>query len=208
MKLSIKHSAHWDIVEEASTQILAGKSATEIKLNTTVSVLCDRSVGWIVQAIEDISDPALIMKAFEMCKVGEFNFSHASLTSQEALGWLRRLPEDDPVLLAELMLPSVPLPAGDAVEEEPFLNVNVYDDCDIPLDVLSDMLHGVSAPGKYSFDAEGGFTHSGDAEKSDAEDDSESEAVEVAPASPVILGRGQRKKTENKRYHSELWEGH
>jgi hypothetical protein len=143
-----------------------------------------------------------------MCKAGEFNFSHASLTSQEALGRLRRLPEDDPVLHAELMLPSVALPAGDAVEEEPFLDVDVYDDCDIPLDVLSDMLHGVSAPGKYSVDAEGGLTRSGDAERSDAEDDSESEAVEVAPASPVILGRGQRKKTENKRYRSELWEGH
>ncbi|KAJ6621668.1 hypothetical protein B0H10DRAFT_2187938 [Mycena sp. CBHHK59/15] len=208
MKLSIKRSAHQDIVEEASVQILAGKSATEIKLNTTVSILRDRSVGWIVQAIKDISDPALIMKAFEMCKAGEFNFSHASLTSQEALGWLRQLPKDDPVLHAELMLSSVPLPAGDAVKEEPFLNVNVYDDCDIPLDVLSDMLHGVSAPGKYSVDAEGGLTCSGDAEKSDAEDDSESEAVEVALASPVILRRGQRKKTENKRYRSELWEGH
>lgn len=118
-----------------------------------------------------------------MCKAGKFDFSHASLTSQAALGRLRRLPEDDPVLHAELMLPSVPLPAGDAVEEEPFLDVDVYDDCDIPLGVLSDMLHGVSAPGKFSIDAEGGIACSGDAEKSDAEDDSESEAVEVAQAS-------------------------
>ena len=44
-----------------------------------------------------------------------------------------------------------------------------------------------------------------------AVDDSESEAVEdveVAPASPAILERGRRKKTENKRYRSELREGH
>ena len=63
------------------------------------------------------------------------------------------------------MLPSVPLPAGDTVEDESFLDVNVYDDCDIPLDVLSDMLHGVSGPGKFSVDAEGGLARSGDAEK-------------------------------------------
>jgi hypothetical protein len=62
LKLSVKRSAHRDIVDEALGQIQAGKPASEIKLNTTIGVLRDRSVGWIVQAVHDINDPAIIQK--------------------------------------------------------------------------------------------------------------------------------------------------
>ncbi|KAJ7113746.1 hypothetical protein C8R43DRAFT_826762, partial [Mycena crocata] len=98
----VKRSAHRDIVEEALSQMEAGKDSAEIRLDTTVGVLRDRSVGWIVQAIKDISDPALIMKSFEMCRAGEYNLSHASLTSVDALARLRRLPMENPALYAEL----------------------------------------------------------------------------------------------------------
>jgi hypothetical protein len=67
LKLSIKRSAHRDIVDEALGQVEAGKSAAEIKLDTTVGVLRDRLVGWIVQAIADISDPKIIMKVHATC---------------------------------------------------------------------------------------------------------------------------------------------
>jgi hypothetical protein len=60
LKLSIKHSAHRDIVHEALRQIKAGKMAHEIRLDTSVGTLRDRSVGWIVQAINDLSDPSII----------------------------------------------------------------------------------------------------------------------------------------------------
>jgi hypothetical protein len=60
LKLSIKRSAHCDIVDEAVGQIKAGKAAHEIRLNTKVGVLRDRSVGWVVQAIDDIDDPTSI----------------------------------------------------------------------------------------------------------------------------------------------------
>ncbi|KAJ6569926.1 hypothetical protein B0H10DRAFT_1710612, partial [Mycena sp. CBHHK59/15] len=139
LKLSIKRSAHRDIVEEALGQIHAGKSTSEIKLNTTVGVLRDRSVGWIVEAIHDLSDPEIIKKAFEMCRTGDYNFSQASLTSPEALERLRRLPDVDSVLHTELTQETAAVPASD-VEEEPFLNLDVYDDCDIPLDVVSGLL--------------------------------------------------------------------
>jgi hypothetical protein len=62
LKLSIKHSAHRDIVDEALSQIQAGTPPSEIKMNTTIGVLRNRSVGWIVQAIHDIDDLAIIMK--------------------------------------------------------------------------------------------------------------------------------------------------
>lgn len=60
LKLSIKRSAHRDIVDEALRQIKAGKVAHDIRLDTTVGTLRDRSVRWIVQAIEDISDPKTV----------------------------------------------------------------------------------------------------------------------------------------------------
>jgi hypothetical protein len=60
LKLSIKRSAHRDLVDEASAQIKAGRVAHEIKIDTTLPTLRDRSIGWIVQAIHDISDPVTI----------------------------------------------------------------------------------------------------------------------------------------------------
>ncbi|KAJ6623830.1 hypothetical protein B0H10DRAFT_2213202 [Mycena sp. CBHHK59/15] len=79
---------------------------------------------------------------------------------------------------------AAPVAASD-VEEEPFLDVDVYDDCDIPFDVAS-----------------GGLARAGDAEKSDAE------AEEEAPIAPVALGRSQRKKMGTMRYQAALWEEH
>jgi hypothetical protein len=62
LKLSIKRSAHRDIVEEALRQIKADKAVHNIKLDTTLGTLRDRSVAWVVQAINDLSDPAVIMR--------------------------------------------------------------------------------------------------------------------------------------------------
>jgi hypothetical protein len=62
LKLSIKRSAHRDVVEEALQQIRAGKPPHEIKLDTTVGTLRNRSVGWVVQAIHDLDDVATITR--------------------------------------------------------------------------------------------------------------------------------------------------
>ncbi|KAF8181379.1 hypothetical protein K438DRAFT_1976101 [Mycena galopus ATCC 62051] len=89
----------------------------------------------------------------------------------------------------------------------PFDRQNVYDDCDTPLDVDSDLLiSGGSAIGtNFSVDENGGITRSGSAEDVDAESESESEVQSVAPA---VLGRGQRKKIVAKRYQGPIWEEH
>ncbi|KAJ6631471.1 hypothetical protein B0H10DRAFT_2183373 [Mycena sp. CBHHK59/15] len=70
------------------------------------------------------------------------------------------------------------------VEEEAFLDV--YHDCDIPLDVLSGLLSpsGSSVtPANFSVNEDGGLARAGDEENSDAE---------AEEAAPVALGRGQR----------------
>lgn len=61
MKLSIKRSAHRDIVDEVSTQIASGRK--EIRLDVTLATLRDRAVGWVVNAIHEISNTVLICKA-------------------------------------------------------------------------------------------------------------------------------------------------
>ncbi|KAJ6537600.1 hypothetical protein B0H10DRAFT_1971726 [Mycena sp. CBHHK59/15] len=154
----------------------------------------------VVEAIHDLSDPEIIKKAFEMCRTGDYNFSQASLTSPEALERLRRLPDVNSVLHTELTQETAAVPASD-VEEEPFLNLDVYDDCDIPLDVVSGLLlsGGSSIAANFAVNQDGGLARAGDAEKSDAETDE---------AAPVVLGRGQRKKIVNTRYEASLWEGH
>jgi hypothetical protein len=43
-------------------QIKDGKAVHNIKLDTTVGTLRDRSVSWIVQAINDLNNPAVIMR--------------------------------------------------------------------------------------------------------------------------------------------------
>ncbi|KAF8187559.1 hypothetical protein K438DRAFT_1595277, partial [Mycena galopus ATCC 62051] len=60
LKLSIKRSAHRDVVDEALQQIKADTPPHAIKLDTTVTTLRDRSVGWVVQAILDLSDSTTI----------------------------------------------------------------------------------------------------------------------------------------------------
>ncbi|KAF8172178.1 hypothetical protein K438DRAFT_1940517 [Mycena galopus ATCC 62051] len=135
------------------------------------------------------------MKAFEMCCVGDSNLSHASLTSSQTLGRLRRLPKDNPALHTELTQSAAKdemtavIPNSD-VQEEMFLQQEVYDDCDIPLDVVSDLVGGSSFLGNFAVGDDGGLTRAGDAETSDPE-------LEDADIVPAALGRGQRKKVAN-----------
>ena len=59
LKLSLKRSAHRDVVKEVSDQISAGE---DIKLDTTIGTLRNRSVGWIANAMTDINDKDLVKK--------------------------------------------------------------------------------------------------------------------------------------------------
>ncbi|KAJ7038746.1 hypothetical protein C8F04DRAFT_1255666 [Mycena alexandri] len=179
----------------------------EIRLDTTVGTLRDRSVGWVVQAIEDLSDPAVVTKAWEMCTVGEWNLSQASLTSPAALSVLRELCTTNPILYDALNQASTSaiIVGGDV--EEPMYPSGVYDDCDVPLDVVADAVTsgGSNIAANFAVDENSGITRSGIAEVSDAEDDESDFEVD---SEPVALGRGQRKKTVARRYQGPAWEEH
>jgi hypothetical protein len=138
-----------------------------------------------------------------MCRVGNWNLSQASLTSPEALAGLRELRTTNPTLHAALTQTielSEETDNGDG--DDPFQGADVYDDCDIPLAVVSDhLLSGGSLAANFVVGVEGGITRCGDAEASDAEQDES----EVEPAG---LGRGQRRKIAARRYQGPAWEEH
>ncbi|KAJ6459917.1 hypothetical protein C8R45DRAFT_1109289 [Mycena sanguinolenta] len=77
------------------------------------------------------------------------------------------------------------------ISEEAYTTREVYDNCDIPLDVVSDHLQsgGSSVASNFTVSDDGGIARSGNAEASDAEDDEG-----PVDAAPPALGRGQRKK--------------
>jgi hypothetical protein len=62
-KQSMKRSAHRDIINETTTQLDSGISATMLKLDTTLGTLGNQSVGWLVNAYHDINNKDLILKA-------------------------------------------------------------------------------------------------------------------------------------------------
>jgi hypothetical protein len=139
----------------------------------------------------------LFFQAFEMCRVGKWNRSQASLTSSEALTGLRELRTVNPTLHAALTQEQSADDGDDG--DDPYPDVDVYDDCDIPLDVVSSHLSlgGSGVAENFSIGEDGGIARSGNAEASDAEEEE-----------PVILGRGQRKKTVARRYQGPVWEEH
>ncbi|KAJ6526449.1 hypothetical protein B0H19DRAFT_1275799 [Mycena capillaripes] len=82
--------------------------------------------------------------------------------------------------------------------DDPYPDADVYDGCDIPLEVVSEHLSsgGAGVADNFAVSNDGGITRSGNAEASDAEEE------------PVVLGRGQRKKIVACRNKGQIWEEH
>lgn len=66
LKQSMKRSAHKDIVDETIAHLDAGTPLGMFKLDTTLGTLRDRSVGWILNAYNDINKKELIMKVSQL----------------------------------------------------------------------------------------------------------------------------------------------
>ncbi|KAJ6524213.1 hypothetical protein B0H19DRAFT_1085423 [Mycena capillaripes] len=96
-------------------------------------------------------------QAFEMCRVGNWNLSHASLTSPEALAGLRDLRKTNPTLHASLSQTTKTDPTSGAP-----------DNGDGEIRTWMGMSHfasgGSGIAANLSVDANGGITRSGDAE--------------------------------------------
>ncbi|KLO15357.1 hypothetical protein SCHPADRAFT_799776, partial [Schizopora paradoxa] len=98
-KHAIKRAAHADLVDEALKHLNNDGRPEDLKFDTSLPTLRDRSVAWIVQAYRKLNDPSVIRKCFEMCKLesdSACNLSYASLTSKTAMNALCDLPKTDP----------------------------------------------------------------------------------------------------------------
>ena len=139
-----------------------------------------------------------------MCRVGEFNLSHVSLTSVATLATLRLLPKTNPKLYEEISADTTHFHSG----EEPtfFTPDNDLDDgCDIPIDVIrSTVMAGGSVVDEgFAIDDGGVVVQTGVAEELEAIEEAEKVGNNVL----VELGRGRRVKIGSKKYGGE-WEGH
>ncbi|KAJ6602305.1 hypothetical protein B0H10DRAFT_2230189 [Mycena sp. CBHHK59/15] len=84
----------------------AGKATHEIRLNTTMPTLRNWSVGWIVQAIQDIGDSTTITRAFEMCRIDDDHASVHTFPTPHAPSMLADS-DDDNDLNSEIVPPEL-----------------------------------------------------------------------------------------------------
>lgn len=61
-KHSLKKSAHEDVVREVLNQLKAGRAVQNIKIDTGIKVLRDRTVHWIWTAYQSLNKPHIITK--------------------------------------------------------------------------------------------------------------------------------------------------
>lgn len=129
-----------------------------------------------------------LYQAFELCRAGDFNLSHASLTSAQALTALRELPTTNLTLHSEISAGKTDVNAHDL--NEPAFPVDAPNDgSDIPIDVVRSavMSEGVIVDESFEIDDHGAIFRTGVAKGLE-----EIEAVENI--GPVVLGRGRRQK--------------
>ncbi|KIM71114.1 hypothetical protein PILCRDRAFT_17365 [Piloderma croceum F 1598] len=132
-----------------------------LKLDTTLGTLRNRSVRWMVNAYRDINNKDLILQAWEMCRVSEFNLSHASLTSAAALTALRELPNTNPALYREITGGKTQESTGEE-EDEP-----IEYGSDIPVEVITAQIvsgGSVTTEG-FEVDGDGSIVRTGVAEE-------------------------------------------
>ncbi|KAE9395696.1 hypothetical protein BT96DRAFT_1043228 [Gymnopus androsaceus JB14] len=205
LKLSLKRSYHESAVNEVLVQLDAKLDI--IVLDNTVGKLRNESVRWLVRAYHDVNKPELVKKAFEMCKVREWNLSYECITGPTMRAALRDLKANDPTFWSELtqkkaedLAPAEDVPQeedNDEESEDPTL-----DDSNIPVDlVIQNILHSSLPEGSES--RNGGLASTMDAEKMDLEGEKQ-EGAEEKP-----LGRGKRTKHANKWYSDpNFWKRH
>jgi hypothetical protein len=141
-KLRILQCQLDNIVKETSSYLEQDNTLpSSLVLDTTIGTLCDCDVRWFVEAFETIQNPALVQKAFECCTVRNFNLSHKSVTSAEAISALYELRNSNPKLWAELNMDGfeqTTILAKAAESEDPYGNAGEEDADDPTMDTSID----------------------------------------------------------------------
>jgi hypothetical protein len=140
-----------------------------------------------------------------LCRTGDFNLSHTSLTSTPALSTLRELPTINPTLYHEITGDKTTETGTDVSDELPFsAEIEGEDDgCDIPVNVIRSVIMSegsVIVEGFWNNDG-GCIVRMGNAENFE---DSMEDENDLAP---IVLGPGRHAKTGATRYGVD-WEEH
>jgi hypothetical protein len=235
-KHSLKLSAHNDTVQEVLTQLKNGIQVDDIKIDTTLKVLRDRTVDWLWVAFNKLNKldivkkvcfflivclhfNYLVPKAWLMCRAGQFNLSYESLTSHGARQMLRDLPTTDPAFFAELSQPRSRTPVAPTLTAQQMTAedadaTDIVDESDVPLSEVMAAHHNreseaetSSSENIYTTNETGGLTSTAGAENV------YTEAVgdvidDVTPDVPGPLRRTQRARRKNIRYQGDWWLDH
>ena len=147
-----------------------------------------------------------------MCRVGDSNLLHASLTLATTLTSLRELPKTNLNLYHEILggavEPSTGLEDDFADENDSSIADPDGDGSDIPTDVIIShiMADGVSMVERFKSNEDGRIIWTGVAEETNLPD-TEVERLEAIAVAEAPRGRGHRAKVQNVLYNEE-WEMH
>ncbi|TDL14855.1 hypothetical protein BD410DRAFT_845671 [Rickenella mellea] len=211
LKLSIKRSQNADIVQETLAQLEQGKPATQVRLDTTVGTLRDRTMNWLVTAYHHVNKPDIVKKAFAGCKSGEFNLSFESITSPDALQTLRDIQKNEPLVWEKIHLRADSIIQADG-EDEPAFNDCPDDDSAVTIDHLVELRNGKKFLNAHVAQEDDGHLRSSGAAEDpfdndaylDGPADNEEDGSELDAEEVEELGRGKRRRVGTKKYN-EFW---
>ncbi|KAF9545738.1 hypothetical protein CPC08DRAFT_617741, partial [Agrocybe pediades] len=94
LKQSLQRSYYETVVQDMVEHLQEGQEIPAFDKH--IATLRNHSVTWLWNMYRAVNNPALVKKAFELCRVREWNLSFENLTSFEAQERLRNLRTTDP----------------------------------------------------------------------------------------------------------------
>jgi hypothetical protein len=221
-KLAIKQAQHADIVEETLHLLQSGVDPENVRLDTSIGTLRDRSVGWLVKAYNKINNPSMVKKvgihlkldgdisyiyfqAFTLCSAGEnFNLSYESLTSNKAWVLLRDVQKNNPDLWSTITSAQYQTKAEidvDADDDKTDSDDDIEDGEEVPVDIVLKWMasNGKDIPPGYEVGADGALRVSNASEVYEGEEEEVDDEILA-----IEYGRGKRRKIYNKNYN-DFW---
>ncbi|KAJ7196687.1 hypothetical protein GGX14DRAFT_672342 [Mycena pura] len=199
-KQAIKNCYHAFVVDNLMRQLDDG---TELHFDTHIGPLRQACVHWLWDAYTIINNPALVKKAFAMCKVREWDLSYECLTSPRIRSRLRKEQSEKTAFWDELQSNTLPADDENDVAEDQMPRVDMDeedgpDDSDIsPGAVIADVT-GIKKRRRVAKKPDGvGLCSAAAAEDPEAEvgpDDLEGEKEDSK------LGRSKRLRKVTRRY--------
>jgi hypothetical protein len=191
-KQAIKRAQLADIVNSTIEHLRVNEDPAALELDVTIGKLRSQCPRWFVQAFDAIQSPELVRNAFKACVVPglpQYNLSHESITSAEAIGALLEIQEKEPDFWSELQKPRNNVAASDDgsnIPDSPFEDTldNVDDSTDHPATIVEALLNP-SKSGRNSNAAPGAMADDLDADVAD---------VVVPALPPAVPARGAGKR--------------